>query len=90
MAAPNPPTALTITQVQSGSAAVTLSWSHDGTGPLDRFEVLSKSDTDTIWTSVKLAPKADFGTGPYSLTTASPEGMRWAVRALNAAGEVSV
>ena len=85
---PAAPTSLTVTQVQTGSPAITIAFSHDGID-LDRFEVLRRTGTDP-WESVALLPASSFGAGPYSFTTASPEGYEWAVRALNAAGAVSV
>lgn len=88
MPAPAAPTSLTATQARPGDPQITLSWSHTGID-LDRFEVLRKLSGETVWTSYLLAPKADFGAGPYSIKVAAPIGSSWAVRALNAAGEVS-
>lgn len=88
MPAPAAPTSFTLTQPTSGSPRLTLQWSHAGTD-LDRFEVLFKGPDDTIWRSHVIAPASDFGAGPYSLDVGSPPGYQWAVRALNAAGEVS-
>ena len=89
MPAPAAPTSFTLTPGSSGDPTVTLTWSHSGTD-LDRFEILRRPISGTTWDSVVLAPKADFGTGPYSFVTASRPDTQWAVRALNAAGEVSV
>jgi hypothetical protein len=88
MPAPAAPTNLTATQPNAGDPTITLAWSHGGTD-LDRFEVLRKLSGETTWTSYLLAPKADFGAGPYSIKVPAPVGSSWAVRALNAAGEVS-
>lgn len=88
MPAPAAPTGLTLTQPTAGDPQVTLAWSHTGTD-LDRFEVLRKLAGETTWGSYLLAPRADFGAGPYSIKVAAPAGSIWAVRALNSAGEVS-
>lgn len=85
---PAPPTNLTATQTTAGDPQITLAWSHDGID-LDRFEILRKLSGETVWSSYLLAPKADFGAGPYSIKVAAPVGSSWAVRALNAAGDVS-
>ncbi len=89
MPAPAAPTSLTITQPDANKPRLVLDWSHSGVD-LDRFEVLFKRPEDTVWSSHMLAPKTDFGVGPYSVTVSSAEGYEWAVRALNAAGEPSV
>lgn len=68
MAAPNPPTELTIAQVQTGSAASRLSWVHPGSD-VDRFEVLRKAASDTLWASHLLAPKSDFAPTVWGSTT---------------------
>lgn len=88
MPAPAAPTSFTATQDTAGDPQTTLTWSHDGVD-LDRFEVLRKLSGETVWSSYLLAPKADFGAGPYSIKVAAPVGSSWAVRALNASGEVS-
>lgn len=88
MPVPAAPTSFTATQTTAGDPQVTLAWSHTGTD-LDRFEVLRKLSGETVWTSYLLAPKTDFGAGPYSIKVAAPVGSSWAVRALGAAGEVS-
>jgi hypothetical protein len=79
---------LTITPVADGDPTINLDWAHDGVD-LDRFEVLYRLVGGTTWTSLLLAPKADFGAGPYSLTTASRPNVQWAVRAVAADGSVS-
>lgn len=89
MPAPSAPTAFSITQESDGSPLVTLAWSHTGTN-LDRFEVLTRMSGDTTWKSLALAPKAEFGTGPYSYETTATTGQQFAVRAIASDGMVSV
>lgn len=89
MPPPAAPTGFDLVQSTPGKPLITLSWSHAAPADVDRFEVLRRDPIASAWESVVLAPKSDFGPGPYSFTVASPEGYQWAVRALNAAGEVS-
>lgn len=83
---PLAPTNLTITEGSPGPI-VTLAWEHGGA--TDRFELLYRRPGEA-WRSFMLAPKSDFGTGPYSYTTGTAEDLEWAVRAVDADGTVSV
>lgn len=87
MPAPDPVTDLEI-ESPPGSPLATLSWDHNG-ADLDRFQVLSRPDDVSPWSSLLIAPKVDFGAGPYSLEVVSTSSTRWAVRALSVDGEVS-
>lgn len=88
MPAPPAPTNLQLAATADGDPTVTLTWAHTGVD-LDRFEVLRRKVGDAIWESHVLAPKAQFGAGPYSLVVASAPTTQWAVRAIAADGSVS-
>lgn len=79
---PNPVTDLAISQV---GALATLTWDHDGAN-LDRFQVLYKRPGSDNYSNLGIAPEADYGTGPYEFITASGQGFRWKILALNTAG----
>lgn len=89
MPTPAAATSFTLTPLTTGSAGVTLTWSHTGTD-LDRFLVLYRPTSSSPYKKLVIAPKADFGAGPYSLVTATGEDFRWKVVAIGTGGERSV
>lgn len=88
MPAPGAPTDLTITPIIQNSGAITLDWDHTGTN-LDRFQILFKRADADAYEKLVVAPKADFGAGPYTLDTATGMDFRWKVVALNSTGDRS-
>lgn len=88
MPAPAAPTDLTLTPDDPRSAIVTLGWDHTGTN-LDRFQILYRKAGSSTFKNLIVAPKADFGTGPYEFTTVTGQGFRWKVVALNNIGQRS-
>lgn len=88
MPAPAAPTGLTVAEAVAESGAYELTWSH--AGGADRFEVLRLDAGETSWKPEIIAPAGDFGSGPYTYATSGTPETQFAVRAINAAGEVSV
>lgn len=84
---PAAPSGLTVTESLPNSGALELEWTH---ADAHRFEVLRRESGETSWFSEIIAPASDFGAGPYTYTTVGSASTTFVVRALNAAGEVSV
>lgn len=82
---PTAPTGLT--KAEDGGVT-TLTWNHDG-ADLAKFEVMAREGATGVWRSVVMAPKADFGTGPYLVLVGSLPGEQWTVRAVAPNGGVS-
>lgn len=83
---PVPPENFTLTPT-AGSPLVPATWTHPAPATVDRFEILKRATgSSDPWERVILAPKADFGAGPYSYTLVTTVSTQFVVVALDAAG----
>lgn len=87
MPPPSAPVITALTAKGDRYGAATLTWTHAGT---TKFEVLAKVPYETSYRSLHIADTAHFGAGPYTMEVPLTTGIKFAVRAIDAAGLASV